>query len=311
MLGLLLLRNYTARAWTWPPLLWSEPGLLLLLIGFSLSTAGPLFAPWAAETLQKGGQRHISSDLYLFPGAGHLFEPWAAEILQKGGHRHISSDLYHFLASGPCFEPWGRDPPKRGPPPHQLRSLPFSRRWTPFWAVRGRDPPKRGTPPHQLRSLTFSRRWFFCAGKVHCFSARGFRCRQFMLGLLLLRYYNARAWTWPPLLRSETGPFLLLIGFSLSTAGPGLSRERARSFKKGATATSAQTFTLFQALDPFLRPERPRSSNKGATATSAQTFTLFQALDPFLSRERPRFSQKGATATSAPIFTIFQARDPL
>jgi len=89
-----------------------------------------------------------------------------------------------------------------------------------------------------------------------------------------------------------------------------LSRERARSFKKGATATSAQTFTFFQALDPFLRPERPRSSKQGATATSAQTFAFFQALDPFLSRERQRSSKKGATATSAPIFTIFQALDP-
>ena len=32
----------------------------------------------------KRGRRHISSDLYLFPGAGLLFQPWAAEILQKG-----------------------------------------------------------------------------------------------------------------------------------------------------------------------------------------------------------------------------------
>ena len=84
MLGLLLLRHYSARAWTWPPLLWWETGLLLLLNGFSLSTAGPLFQPWPAEILQKGGRRHISSELYLFPGAWPLIEPWAAEILQKG-----------------------------------------------------------------------------------------------------------------------------------------------------------------------------------------------------------------------------------
>ena len=177
MLGLLLLRYYNAKAWTWPPLLWSETGLLLLLIGFSLSTAGPLFAPCAAEILQKGGYRHISSDLDLFPGAGPLFAPWAAEILQKGGHHHISSDLYLFPGAGPLF--WavsGRDPPKRGPPPHQLRSLPFSRRWTPFWAVRGRDPPQRGASTwRQTRWLQLC--FFFCAGKVHCFSARGSRCR--------------------------------------------------------------------------------------------------------------------------------------
>ena len=43
-----------------------------------------LFQPLAAEILQKGGRRHISSDLYLFPGAWPLIEPWAAEILQKG-----------------------------------------------------------------------------------------------------------------------------------------------------------------------------------------------------------------------------------
>ena len=78
------LRHYNARAWTWPPLLWWETGLLLLLNGFSLSTAGLLFQPWPAEILQKGGRRHISSELYLFPGAGLLFQPWAAEILQKG-----------------------------------------------------------------------------------------------------------------------------------------------------------------------------------------------------------------------------------
>ena len=91
MLGLLLLRHYSARAWTWPPLLWWETGLLLLLNGFSLSTAGPLFQPWAAEILQKEGRRHISSDLYLFPGAWPLIEPWAAEILQKGAPKKKQS----------------------------------------------------------------------------------------------------------------------------------------------------------------------------------------------------------------------------
>ena len=108
----------------------------------------------------------------------------------------------------------------------------FSRRWTPFWAVRGRDPPQRGASTWRLT------RWlqlcfFFCAGKVHCFSARGSRCRQFMLGLLLLRYYNAKAWTWPPLLWSETGLLLLLIGFSLSTAGPLFAPCAAEILQKG------------------------------------------------------------------------------
>ena len=75
---------------------------------------------------------------------------------------------------------------------------------------------------------------------------------------------------------------------------PFLSRERARSFNKRPTATSAQTFAFFQALDPFLRPERQTSSKKGTTATSAQTFAFFQALDPFLSRERPGSSTEGS-----------------
>ena len=156
----------------------------------------------------------------------------------------------------------GRHPPKRGPPPHQLRPLPFfqaldpflSRErprcskkgatatsapifqfwcgWTPFWGLRGRDPPQRGASTwRQTRWLQPC--FFFCAGKVHCFSARGSRCRQFMLGLLLLRYYNAKAWTWPPLLWSETGLLLLLIGFSLSTAGPLFAPCAAEILQKG------------------------------------------------------------------------------
>ena len=44
---------------------------------------------------------------------------------------------------------------------------------------------------------------------------------------------------------------------------PFSSHERPRSSKKGAAATSVQTFTFFQVLDPLLRPERPRSSKKG------------------------------------------------
>ena len=98
-------------------------------------------------------------------------------------------------------------------------------------------------------------------------------------------------------------PYLPLDPFS--------SHERPRSSKKGAAATSVQTFTFFQALDPLLSRERPRSFKKGAAATSVQTFTFFQALDPLLSRERPRSFKKGAAATSVQTFTFFQALDPL
>ena len=109
MLGPLLLRHYSVRAWTWPPLLWWETGLLLLLNGFSLSTAGPLFQPWAAEILQKGA------------GAWPLIEPWAAEILQKGGRRHISSDLYLFPGAWPLIEPWAAEILQKGAPQPDIK----------------------------------------------------------------------------------------------------------------------------------------------------------------------------------------------
>ena len=65
-------------------------------------TAGPLFQPWAAEILQKGGRRHISSDLYLFFQAlDPLFQPWAAEILQKG-RRNLASNVLP-LGSSQCL----------------------------------------------------------------------------------------------------------------------------------------------------------------------------------------------------------------
>ena len=53
------------------------------------------------------------------------------------------------------------------------------------------------------------------------------------------------------------------------------------------------TASPYLPLDPFSSHERPRSSKKGAAATSVQTFIFFQALDPLLSRERPRSSKKG------------------
>ena len=68
MLGLLLLRHYNARPWIWTPLLWWETGLLLLLIGFSLFTAGPLFVMWAAEILQKGSLNNKNT--FLCAGKG-------------------------------------------------------------------------------------------------------------------------------------------------------------------------------------------------------------------------------------------------
>ena len=227
-----------------------EAGLLLLLHGFSLSTAGPLFEPWAGEILQKGAHRHISSDLYLFPGAGPLFAPWAADILQKGGHRHISSDLC-------LLDPFlSRERPrcsKKGATATSAPIFQFSWRWTPFWAVRGRDPPQRGASTwRQTRWLQLC--FFFCAGKVHCFSVRGSRCRQFMLGLLLLRYYNAKAWTWPPLLWSETGLLLLLIDFSLSTAGPLFAPCAAEILQKGGHRHISSDLDLFSGAGPLFEP---------------------------------------------------------
>ena len=72
------------------------------------------FEPWAAEMLQKGGHRHISSDLSIFPGAGPLFEPWEAGILHKGelqpdvklgGFNFVSS-----FAQGKCIASLQEDP---------------------------------------------------------------------------------------------------------------------------------------------------------------------------------------------------------
>ena len=91
---------------------------------------------------------------------------------------------------------------------------------------------------------------------------------------------------------------------------PFLCREQPGSFKKGPSATSAQTFTFFLLLDPFLCRERPGSFKKGPSATSAQTFTFFLVLDPFLCRERPGSFKKGPSATSAQTFTFFLVLDP-
>ena len=56
--------------------------------------------------LQKGRHRHMSLDLYLFPGAGPLFQPWAAEILQTGAPQpdvQLGS-IWIFLVSLPHTE---------------------------------------------------------------------------------------------------------------------------------------------------------------------------------------------------------------
>ena len=70
---------------------------------FSLSNA----KKWQhSRASQMPGTKNISSDLHLFPGAGLPFQPWAAEILQKGDRRHISSDIHFSFAKGklkPCI----------------------------------------------------------------------------------------------------------------------------------------------------------------------------------------------------------------
>ena len=85
MLGLLLLRHYSARAWTWPPLLWWETGLLLLLNGFSLSYRWtPFPAMSGRDPPKRGPQPHQFRPL---PFSRRLTPYWAVS---------------------------GRDPPKRG-----------------------------------------------------------------------------------------------------------------------------------------------------------------------------------------------------
>ena len=119
----------------------------------------------------------------------------------------------------------GRDPPKRAPPQHQGSPLPFSRWWTPFPAVSGRDPPKRGAATWHLCSSHFGFNLLF----LWCRESALLLCKR-----IPLRHYNARAWTWPPLLWRETGLLLLLIGFSLSTAGPLSQPWAAEILQRGA-----------------------------------------------------------------------------
>ena len=83
-------------------------------------------------------------------------------------------------------------------------------------------------------------------------------------------------------------PYLPLDPFS--------SRERPRSSKKGAAATSVQTFTFFQVLDPLLRPERPRSSKKGRRNLTSKRAAIW-----FFSVPWPHIEALLLSALSVPV----------
>ena len=275
MLGLLLLRHYSARAWTWPPLLWWETGLLLLLNGFSLSYAGPLFQPWAAEILQTGGRSHISSDLYLFPGAWPLIEPWAAEILQKGAPQpDIKRGATWFFSV---------------PSPH-IEAVPLSALSVPvlcacvlvrvafFWQIPLAQlveqmalnlKVKNSTPP-----------WLICLSFLLAFACRVVR-------VLLLEGKCIAS-----LQEDPAEDSLCLACFCCATTVQGLNLTSA-SVMGNWTASFAERLLLILRWTPFPAMSGRDPPKRGAAATSVQTFTFFQALDPLLSRERPRSSKKG------------------
>ena len=124
----------------WDPVLTIYLFLFLpLRVQTNTGTPSLLFSPPQTTT---------TTHTFHFSAAGPLFVPWAGWILQKGGRRHISSDLH-------LFQVLGLDPSKRSPAPHQLRPSPFSRCWTPFPAVSGRDPPKRGAATWPQSSFHF------------------------------------------------------------------------------------------------------------------------------------------------------------
>ena len=133
------------------------------------------------------------------------------------------------LSFSSCWAPFCAagvlDPPKRGPAASDFRFLPFSLCWTPFPAVSGRDPPKRGAATWHLCSSHFGFNLLFLWRRESALLL----CKR-----IPLRHYNARAWTWPPLLWRETGLLLLLIGFSLSTAGPLFQPWAAEILERGA-----------------------------------------------------------------------------
>ena len=59
------------------------------------------------------------------------------------------------------------------------------------------------------------------------------------------------------------------------------------------TASIAERLLLIYPWTPFPAVSGRDPPRQGAAATSVQSFTFFQALDPLLSRERPRSSKKG------------------
>ena len=213
------------------------------------------------------------------------------------------------LSFSSCWAPFCAagvlDPPKRGPAASDFRFLPFSLCWTPFPAVSGRDPPKRGAATWHLCSSHFGFNLLFLWRRESALLL----CKR-----IPLRHYNARAWTWPPLLWRETGLLLLLIGFSLSTAGPLFQPWAAEILQKGApqldlnvASISASTCFFFGAGKVhcfFARGSRCATTMQGLELDlrfcegKLDCFFCWSAspylpLDPFSSRERPRSSKKG------------------
>ena len=172
------LRHYSARAWTWPPLLWRETGLLLLLIGFSLSTAGPLFQPWAAEILQKGApQPDVKCAAIWFFSVPlphtEAVPPSALSVPALCACRLVRVAFFSQIPFPKHCSEWA------------LPSTPFTPGWpSSVGREDGSSPKSRKFNPAPdyvpffpaglcLQGSSCSSSW----GKVHCFFARGSRWR--------------------------------------------------------------------------------------------------------------------------------------
>ena len=197
-----------------------------------------------------------------------------ARSFKKGPTATSAQTFTFFQALDPFLRPERPTSSKKGATATSAQTFAFfSRRWTPFWAVSGRDFPKRGPPPHQLRFFNFDvagplfEAWE--AGILHKGELQpdvklgGFNLlflwrRESALLLckrIPLRHYNARAWTWPPLLWRETGLLLLLIGFSLSTAGPLFQPWAAEILERGAPQPDVKRATIWFFSVPLPRTE--------------------------------------------------------
>ena len=183
------------------------------------------------------------------------------------------------LSFSSCWAPFCAagvlDPPKRGPAASDFRFLPFSLVLYPFSQPWAAEILQKGAPQLDIyvAPISASTCYFFGAGKVHCFF-----CKR-----IPLRHYNARAWTWPPLLWRETGLLLLLIGFSLSTAGPLFQPWAAEILERGAPQPDVKRAAIwfFSVPLPHTEAVPPSALSVPALCACRLVRVAFFSPDPF------------------------------